>query len=71
MQGLDWDDLRSFLAVSERGSISGAAKFLNVSHSTVLRRSQARKNRLGASAILVSFPIKEVNSHKGFMRRSG
>ena len=38
MQGLDWDDLRSVLAVSERGSISGAAKFLNVNHSIVLRR---------------------------------
>lgn len=31
------DDLRPFLAVSERGSISGAAKILNVNHLTVLR----------------------------------
>ena len=30
MHDLDWDDLRFFLAVSERGSISGAAKLLNV-----------------------------------------
>jgi DNA-binding transcriptional LysR family regulator len=48
MQGLDWDDLRSFLAVSERGSISGAAKFLNVNHSTVLRRLSSLEKRLGA-----------------------
>lgn len=48
MQGLDWDDLRSFLAVSERGSISGAAKLLNVNHSTVLRRLASLEKRLGA-----------------------
>jgi DNA-binding transcriptional LysR family regulator len=48
MQGLDWDDLRSFLAVIERGSISGAAKFLNVNHSTVLRRLASLEKRLGA-----------------------
>jgi DNA-binding transcriptional LysR family regulator len=48
MQGLDWDDLRSFLAVSESGSVSGAAKFLNVNHSTVLRRLASLEKRLGA-----------------------
>jgi DNA-binding transcriptional LysR family regulator len=48
MQGLDWDDLRAFLAVSERGSVSGAAKFLNVNHSTVLRRLASLEKRLGA-----------------------
>jgi DNA-binding transcriptional LysR family regulator len=44
---VDWDDLRFFLAVSERGSISGAAKFLNVNHSTVLRRLASLEKRLG------------------------
>jgi DNA-binding transcriptional LysR family regulator len=48
MQDVDWDDLRFFLAVSERGSISGAAKFLNVNHSTVLRRLTSLEKRLGA-----------------------
>ncbi len=48
MQGLDWDDLRSFLAVIERGSISGAATFLNVNHSTVIRRLASLEKRLGA-----------------------
>jgi DNA-binding transcriptional LysR family regulator len=47
MQEVDWDDLRFFLAVSERGSISGAAKFLNVNHSTVLRRLASLEKRLG------------------------
>jgi DNA-binding transcriptional LysR family regulator len=48
MRDVDWDDLRFFLAVSERGSISGAAKFLNVNHSTVLRRLASLEKRLGA-----------------------
>ena len=34
MHDLGWDDPRFSLAVSERGSISGAAKLLNVNHST-------------------------------------
>jgi len=47
MHHLDWDDLRFFLAVSERGSVSGAAKLLNVNHSTVLRRVASLEKRLG------------------------
>jgi DNA-binding transcriptional LysR family regulator len=48
LQDLDWGDLRFFLAVSEQGSISAAAKFLNVNHSTVLRRLANLEKRLGA-----------------------
>jgi DNA-binding transcriptional LysR family regulator len=48
MRDLDWDDLRFFLAVSERRSISGAAKLLNVNHSTVLRRLASLERRLGS-----------------------
>jgi DNA-binding transcriptional LysR family regulator len=48
MQEADWDDLRFFLAVSERGSISAAAGCLNVNHSTVLRRLASLEKRLGA-----------------------
>jgi DNA-binding transcriptional LysR family regulator len=48
MHDLDWDDLRFFLAVSERGSISAAAKLMNVNHSTVLRRLASLEKRLGA-----------------------
>jgi DNA-binding transcriptional LysR family regulator len=43
----DWDDFRYFLEVDRRGSISAAAKFLNVNHSTVLRRVSALERRLG------------------------
>ena len=48
MRDVDWDDLRFFLAISERGSISAAAKLLNVNHSTVLRRLASLEKRLGA-----------------------
>jgi DNA-binding transcriptional LysR family regulator len=47
MQGTDWDDLRYFLAVSQRGSVSGAAQFLKVNHSTVLRHLTSLEKRLG------------------------
>ena len=33
-----WDDLRYLLAVAEQGSLAGAARLLNVNHSTVFRR---------------------------------
>ena len=48
MRDMDWDDLRFFLAISERGSISAAAKPLNVNHSTVLRRLTSLEKRLGS-----------------------
>jgi DNA-binding transcriptional LysR family regulator len=35
---LDWNDLRFLLAVADEGSLSGAARALDVNHSTVLRR---------------------------------
>lgn len=47
MHDLDWDDLRFFLSVAARGSISGAAKELRASHSTVLRRLASLERRLG------------------------
>lgn len=43
---LDWDDLRHFLAIVERGSIAGAAARLKVNHSTVLRRIGALEDQL-------------------------
>ncbi|MGH7846378.1 MAG: LysR family transcriptional regulator [Candidatus Binatia bacterium] len=48
MRDVDWDDLRFFLAVSERGSIAGAAKILGVNYSTVLRRLGSLEKRPGA-----------------------
>ena len=47
-QGQDWDDLRIFLAVARAGSLSGAARTLGVTHSTVFRRVGAFEARLGA-----------------------
>jgi len=48
MHDLNWDDFRFFLALSERGSVSAAATYLNVNHSTVLRRLGGLEKRLGA-----------------------
>ena len=48
MAELDWSDLRHALAVAEAGSLAGAARALDVNHTTVLRRLDALENRLGA-----------------------
>ncbi len=44
---MNWDDLRLFLAVARTGSISGAAKHLDVQHSTVSRRIRKFEESLG------------------------
>lgn len=44
---MNWDDLRLFLAVARTGSISGAARQLNVQHSTVSRRIRQFEDKLG------------------------
>ncbi|MBI3285482.1 MAG: LysR family transcriptional regulator [Burkholderiales bacterium] len=43
---LDWDDLRYVLALARAGSLSGAARALTVTHSTVLRRLEAIEEKL-------------------------
>jgi molybdate transport repressor ModE-like protein len=48
---MNWDDLRLFLAVARTGSISGAAKQLDVQHSTVSRRMRQLEEQLGARLI--------------------
>ena len=45
---MNWDDMRLFLAVARTGSISGAAKQLDVQHSTVSRRLRKLEDKLGA-----------------------
>lgn len=45
---MNWDDMRLFLAVARIGSISGAAKKLDVQHSTVSRRLRKFEDKLGA-----------------------
>lgn len=44
---LDWDDLRLVLAVFQEGTLSGAARRLAVTHSTVFRRLGAIENAMG------------------------
>lgn len=47
MQDRDWDDLRFFMAVARAGSLSAAARRLEVNHSTVLRRLGSLELQLG------------------------
>lgn len=48
---MNWGDMRLFLAVARHGSISGAARKLNVQHSTVSRRMRQMEEKLGARLI--------------------
>jgi len=44
---MEWDDLRIVLAVSREGTLSGAARRLGVTHSTVFRRLGAIEEQIG------------------------
>ncbi|MBV1910655.1 MAG: LysR family transcriptional regulator [Kangiellaceae bacterium] len=46
MQMENWDDIRFFLAVSRKGTISAAAKSLKVNHTTVSRRINSLEDKL-------------------------
>ena len=48
---MNWDDLKLFLAVSRCGTMSGAAKQLNVRHSTISRRVRGLEKQLGTSLL--------------------
>jgi molybdate transport repressor ModE-like protein len=48
---MNWDDIRLFLAVARTGSISGAARQLEVQHSTVSRRMRQLESKLAARLI--------------------
>lgn len=45
---MDWDDLQHFLAIARYGTLSGAARALRVTQSTMSRRLDAMEARLGA-----------------------
>jgi DNA-binding transcriptional LysR family regulator len=45
---MEWDDLRVVLAVTREGTLSGAARRLGVTHSTVFRRLGAVEEQIGA-----------------------
>ena len=44
---MNWDDLRYLLAVSSSGTLSGAARFLGVSQTTVTRRLKSLEDQVG------------------------
>ncbi|MES2071486.1 MAG: LysR family transcriptional regulator [Pseudomonadota bacterium] len=46
MNSLNWNDVRYFLALVEAGSLSAAARALNVEHSTIARRVDALESDL-------------------------
>ena len=48
---IDWDDLRVFAALARAGSLSAAARELNVDHATVGRRIAALERALGLRLI--------------------
>lgn len=45
---LDWNDVRTFLAVAESGSLNGAARVLGMTQPTISRRMEDLEYRLGA-----------------------
>jgi len=49
---LDWDDLRSFLAIARHGTLSAAARALGVRQTTMGRRLAALEDRAGARLLL-------------------
>jgi DNA-binding transcriptional LysR family regulator len=48
---LDWDDIRVFLAVARKGSLSAAARLLGVNHATVSRRVLNLERRTGSAPL--------------------
>jgi DNA-binding transcriptional LysR family regulator len=61
---LDWDDLRSFLAISRHRTLSGAARALGVQQSTMSRRLAALERR-GAVRLLHKTPDGYVLTEAG------
>lgn len=47
MSKVDWNDLRFVVAITKNGSAAAAARVLDVSHATVLRRVQALEQIIG------------------------
>jgi DNA-binding transcriptional LysR family regulator len=45
---VDWDDLRTFLALAGEGKLTAAARRLDVSHPTIARRIKALESTIGA-----------------------
>ena len=62
MAGLDWNDLRYFLAVARTGSTLAAGKAMRVSHTTAARRLAALETALG---VLVRAPVDRIRADPG------
>ncbi|MCH9671508.1 MAG: LysR family transcriptional regulator, partial [Gammaproteobacteria bacterium] len=65
MRAVDWDDYRYFLAVAQCGSLSAAARMLEVSQPTVGRRIDGLEGKLGLrlfDRIPSGFQISEVGT---------
>ena len=45
--GLDWEDVRYFIALARHGSLSATARALRVNHATVARRVASLETLLG------------------------
>ena len=45
--GLDWEDIRYFVALARYGTLSATARELRVNHATVARRVTSLEERLG------------------------
>jgi molybdate transport repressor ModE-like protein len=49
--GVDWEDVRVFLAIARHGSLSAAARSLGINHATVSRRVQSLEESLGEKLV--------------------
>jgi molybdate transport repressor ModE-like protein len=49
--GLDWEDVRIFVALARHGSLSAAARALSVNHATVARRLSSLEQTLGEKLV--------------------
>ena len=48
---MDWEDVRFFVALARRGSLSGAARNLGVNHATVARRIASLEAAAGGACL--------------------
>src|SRR5699024_9030980 len=51
---MEWDDLRHFVELARAGTLSGAAKRMDVTHTTISRRLQRLEQRIGEPLFLRS-----------------
>jgi molybdate transport repressor ModE-like protein len=49
--GLDWEDVRIFVALARHGSLSAAARALSLTHATVSRRMKSLEEVLGVALV--------------------